>query len=174
MRLFIAINFNSETRTQLIKLRDGLRSESTKGRFSAGENLHLTLVFLGECDEHQLAAAKIAMDKIEFEPFDINISRIGRFKRRGSDLWWAGISDNAQLTEIYNRLSDNLTELGFQIEKRKFSPHITLGREIITQESPRIIEKFGQTINKIELMKSEHIAGKLTYTAIHEIRAKKC
>ena len=51
MRLFIAINFNTETCTQLLALRDELRIESQRGSFTAPENLHLTLVFLGECDE---------------------------------------------------------------------------------------------------------------------------
>ncbi|MGB4610879.1 MAG: RNA 2',3'-cyclic phosphodiesterase [Saccharofermentanales bacterium] len=168
MRLFIAINFNTEIRSRLVKLCEELRNDSTKGRFSLPENLHLTLAFLGECDEKQAAAAKTAMDAVEFQPFAINIGCTGRFRRRGGDIWWAGVSDSKELTTLYDNLTNKLTEFGFQIEKRKFSPHITLGREIITKASPRTFEKFGQTIYKIELMKSERIAGKLTYTAIHE------
>ncbi|HHU52888.1 MAG TPA: RNA 2',3'-cyclic phosphodiesterase [Clostridiaceae bacterium] len=171
MRLFIAINFNAETRSRLVTLRDELRSDSTKGRFSAPENLHLTLVFLGECNEKQAASAKAAMDAVEFKPFTINIGSVGRFRRSGGDIWWAGVNDSLQLIILYNKLTKKLTEFGFQIEKRKFSPHITLGREIITKASPRRFKEFGQTIDKIELMKSERIAGKLTYTAIHDTKA---
>lgn len=171
MRLFIAINFNSKIRSRLVSLRDELRSTSAKGRFSAPENLHLTLVFLGECDEKQAAKVKSAMDAIEFNPFIIKIGCIGRFKRGGGDIWWAGISRNEPLMNLYECLTNKLTGLGFRIEKRKFSPHITLGREIITKASPRMFEEFGQRIDKIELMKSERIAGKLTYTAIHETNA---
>ncbi|NLJ71223.1 MAG: RNA 2',3'-cyclic phosphodiesterase [Clostridiaceae bacterium] len=171
MRLFIAINFNTETRSRLVILRDELRSNSAKGRFSAPENLHLTLVFLGECDEKQAADAKAAMDSVEFKPFTINIGCTGRFRRRGSEIWWAGVSESKLLTKLYDQLIKKLTEFGFQIEKRKFSPHITLGREIITKASPNTFEEFGQLIDKIELMKSERIDGKLTYTAIHETNA---
>ncbi|NMA17177.1 MAG: RNA 2',3'-cyclic phosphodiesterase [Clostridiaceae bacterium] len=171
MRLFIAINFYPETRSKLVSLRNELRNSSTKGRFSAPENLHLTLVFLGECDKEQTADAKFAMNAVKFEPFAINIGCIDRFKRSGGDIWWAGVSNSEQLTTLYDNLTKKLTEFGFQIEKRKFSPHITLGREIITKESPRLIEEFGQTIDKIELMKSERIAGKLKYSAIYSINA---
>lgn len=171
MRLFIAINFNPETRSRLVSLRDELSSNSTKGRFSAPDNLHLTLVFLGECDEKQAAYAKFAMNAVKFKPFAINIGCIGRFKRSNGNIWWAGVSNNNHLTKLYNDLTNKLTEFGFQIEKRKFSPHITLGREIITKDSPHSFEEFGQTIDRIELMKSERINGKLKYTAIHNINA---
>ena len=116
MRLFIAINFNSKIRSRLVSLRDELRSTSAKGRFSAPENLHLTLVFLGECDEKQAAKVKSAMDAIEFNPFIIKIGCIGRFKRGGGDIWWAGISRNEPLMNLYECLTNKLTGLGFRIE----------------------------------------------------------
>lgn len=171
MRLFIAINFNTEMRSRLASLRDELRAESTKGRFSSPENLHLTLVFLGECDEKHAADAKSAMDSVEFEPFKMNIGCIGRFRRGGGDIWWAGVSENDSLSQLQDELTKKLTESGFRMEKRKFSPHITLGREVVTKTSPRTFEEFGQIVDKIELMKSERIAGKLTYTAIHATNA---
>ncbi|NLM19428.1 MAG: RNA 2',3'-cyclic phosphodiesterase [Clostridiaceae bacterium] len=174
MRLFIAINFNTEIRSRLVTLRDELRIDSTKGRFSAPENLHLTLIFLGECDEKQAADVKAAMDAVEFKAFTLNIGCTGLFKRSGGDIWWAGVSGSKQLTKLYDKLIKKLTEFGFRIEKRKFSPHITLGREIITKASPRMFEEFGQTIDRIELMKSERIAGKLTYTVIHVTNAGRC
>lgn len=171
MRLFIAINFSTEIRLKLVSLRDELRNNSAKGRFSAPENLHLTLAFLGECDEKQAIDARSAMEEVKFKPFRLNISSIGRFKRAGGDIWWAGVSNSKPLAKLNDDLTNKLSEFGFQIEKRKFTPHITLGREIITKVSPRMFEEFGQMIDKIELMKSERIAGKLTYTAIHSTEA---
>lgn len=171
MRLFIAINFSAKTRSRLAGLRDELSAASTKGRFSAAENLHLTLAFLGECGEKQAGYAKSAMDEIGFRPFEIRIDRIGRFRRSGGDTWWAGVKESEDLTNLHRELTKKLTEFGFRLEERKFSPHITLGREILTSASPRGFEAFGQTADKIELMRSERIAGKLTYTAIYETGA---
>ena len=77
-------------------LRDELRI-GPRGSFTAPENLHLTLVFLGECDEEQTTAVKKVMSTINFEPFPICIDRIGRFRRNGGDIWWAGCMKQALL-----------------------------------------------------------------------------
>ena len=167
MRLFIAINFNNDTRTRLLALRDELRSHSERGSFSLPENLHLTIAFLGECDAKQAAAAKAAMDAASFEPFDVHIERIGRFKRDGGDIWWAGLRGSKPLLDFQRELTNRLIDAGFTLERREYKPHITLGREFVTDAAPWQIEPFGETVTGVELMKSERVAGKLTYTAIH-------
>ena len=168
MRLFIAINFNAETKNRLLALCDELRGVSSRGRFSLPENLHLTLAFLGDCDARQTAVVKAVMDSVVFQAFDFIIDCIGRYKRDGGDLWWAGVRENQNLTELHKNLTAGLLENGIVCDKRKFNPHITLGREIITKMQPRQVEPFGEMVTKIELMKSERIGGKLIYTAIHE------
>jgi 2'-5' RNA ligase len=166
MRLFIAVNFNSDTCSRLIALRDELRAKSERGNFSAPENLHLTLAFLGECGGRQADAAKSALSAVIFEPFDIAVERVGRFKRDGGDIWWAGLREDKRLLALQRDLTDKLTTAGFTLERRKFSPHITLGREVVTAATPWMIEPFGETVSAVELMKSERLNGKLTYTSI--------
>jgi len=168
MRLFIAINLNNETKKKLLSLRDELRSRASSGSFSFPENLHLTLAFLGECDKKQTTAAIAAMDPLRFEPFELLIERVGRFGRGGSDeaIWWAGVQVNEPLRDLYRKLTSNLASAGFILDKRGFSPHITLGRRVVTEASPWRIEPFGEAVRKIDLMKSERPDGKLTYTSI--------
>jgi 2'-5' RNA ligase len=167
MRLFIALNFNDETRLRLVTLQEELRSYSESGNFSLSENLHLTLAFLGDCDVRQTSVAKAAMDSVKFEPFTITVEQIGNFR---GDLWWAGIRLTPQLTKLQHELSQALKNNGFVLEKRRFSPHVTLGRKVITDVKPWYIEPFIEVVDKIDLMKSERINGKLTYTAIHSLR----
>jgi len=168
MRLFVAVNFNDETRNRLIRIKDELRKNSEQGNFTVAENLHLTLAFLGECNAKQTAAAKAVMDRISFEPFDLEIERVGYFNRNEGDLWWVGVKECEHLTQQQQTLADELSLAGFTIEKRKFSPHITIGRKVVTNEKARSIESFGETISKIELMESKRNNGKLTYVSIHE------
>jgi len=169
MRLFIAINFEKETKNKLLSLRDELQSVSLRGNFSLPENIHLTLVFLGECDAKQTYAVKTAMDMVFFEPFEMEIERLGRFKRDDGDLWWVGMRESKPLLDLQRDLTDLLGQYvkGVTIDKRKYSPHITLGRKVAADTNPRQIESFGETVNRIDLMKSERINGKLTYTAIY-------
>lgn len=168
MRLFVAVNFNTKTVSRLLTLRDELRSLSQRGNFSAPENLHLTLAFLGECNPEQTAAIKAAMDTLRFEPFPVSIGDVGRFKREGGDVWWAGVSESKPLLDLQRRLTEKLMAAGFALEKRKYTPHITLGRQVMTEVSPWRMEPFCETVDKIELMESERIGGKLRYTALYE------
>jgi len=166
MRLFIALNFTAETKSRLLALRDDLRTQSQRGNFSQPENLHLTLAFLGECDARQTAAAKQAMAAVNFAPPEIIIDRVGRFRRDGGDIWWAGVKETPALMALQRDLTERLRAAGFALEQRKYSPHITLGREILTDAAPWAIEPFGETVPRVELMKSERVQGKLTYTTI--------
>ena len=172
MRLFIAINFNNDTRSRLIGLCEQLRLKAARGRFSLPENLHLTLAFLGECDAKNTADAKAALNSTSFFPIDIVIDRVGRFKRDDSrktesgEIWWAGVRENKQLSALQSELIERLTFVGFSLDKRKYSPHITLAREVVTEQSPWQIESFGERVGQIDLMKSERIGGKLVYTSI--------
>ena len=169
MRLFFAINFSEETQSQLAALRDELRAKSVRGNFSATENIHLTLVFLGECDAKQLSAAKAAADSLRIEEMNIRIDRLGRFRRDGGDTWWAGIAENDALLTLQRNLTKNLTSAGFRLESRKYSPHITLARKVLTEVQPSQVEPFGETVRSVQLMKSERVQGKLTYAAIHTV-----
>ena len=168
MRLFVAINFNEGTRARLLSLRDELRSRSERGNFSALENLHLTLVFIGECSPKNLEKVKAILGAVALVPFEAVIERIGTFSR--GTLWWAGLRESEPLMDLHREIAYKFALCGFEMDGRKYSPHITLGREVVTRAAPWEIEPFGETVKKVELMKSERINGKLTYTAIYEIK----
>ena len=168
MRLFIAVNFNDVTKSALLALRDELRASSEQGNFTTPENLHLTLAFLGECSGKELSAVKSVMDTINFEPFDALIERIGRFGRGdGESLWFAGMRESKPLLDLQSELTDRLFAAGFDLDRRKFSPHITLGRRVIANAASKRIEPFGEIVYKIDLMKSERINGAMRYTSLY-------
>ena len=165
MRLFIAVNFNNETRSRLLALRDELSDKSERGRFSLPENLHLTLAFIGEVSPKRIDTIETVMETVKFAPFAAVVERLGTFSR--GTLWWAGLRENEALMELQREVEHKLALSDFVLDGRKYSPHITLGREIVTKSKPWAIEPFGETISSIDLMKSERINGKLTYTAIY-------
>ncbi|NMA67956.1 MAG: hypothetical protein GX958_00840 [Desulfitobacterium sp.] len=73
---------------------------------------------------------------------------------------------------IQKELHQLLLERDFELEDRKYRPHITLGRKVRLretfnpQELKESIAEIQIPVNSIELMKSEHISGKLVYTEI--------
>ncbi len=63
MRLFIAINFDNEIKKKFTLAQDRLK-QFTKGNFSHTENIHLTLVFLGEVEPERVPPIQQAMQSV--------------------------------------------------------------------------------------------------------------
>lgn len=164
MRLFIAINFNKEIKSKLKKAIAKLATKAEEGNFTKDENLHLTVVFIGETGD--LPSVKQVMDGMNENCFEISTGKSGRFRRNGKDIYWVGIEECKALENIYKYLSQGLCKRGFKIEDREYRPHITLGREVICKEDIEV-EKGSMTVCRISLMKSERVRGKLTYTEIY-------
>ena len=177
MRLFIAICFSDETRAQLLAFQSKLHNYSASGNFSSPENLHLTLAFLGECDARQIISAKQAVNAIKFEPFALKIGGGGYLDKGRPNLVFCGIQNDdgyARLLTLQSNLSSTLSVKGFKLEKRKFWPHITLGREVIWKD---IGDSLGfpsrkEQVASITLMRSGRVNGKLTYTPTISTRAQ--
>lgn len=173
MRLFIAINLNNEIKDYLLSAIGRLKKASVSGNFTHRENLHLTLVFLGELEPGRVPAIRTAMDRACDGPFRLSFAGFGRFRRRGGDIHWAGVEKNRDLIALQKSLCAELEAAGFSLEEREYSPHLTLGREIRLSEPAADI--YGELasadkemhVSRISLMKSERIAGKLTYTEVH-------
>lgn len=168
MRLFIAVNFGEEMQERLGKIIQKLQSQTVKGSFTRRENLHLTLVFIGETEE--VDSVIRAMQAVSAPSFILDIQGMGSFRRSGGDIYWLGVEHNPTLVSIYNQLCLSLRAAGFPMEKRKFKPHLTLGRRVVFPDFDSRtwaeLPPLRQRVDKISLMKSERIAGKLTYTEI--------
>ena len=171
MRLFIAINFTAATTARLRALRDELSAHSVRGSFSRDKNLHLTLVFLGECDRQQCRTVEAAMNRANFTPFDVTIEQLGRFRRRDGSIWWAGVKESAPLLKLQHDLCARLIAAGFDLDTHDYRPHITLGRRVVTKAVPRPLEPFGERVERIDLMRSEQIDKVLTYSSIYQTPA---
>lgn len=169
MRLFIAINLDDKTRAGVCRVIEGLKPHARKGRFTPAENLHLTLVFIGETD--RVSAVQGAMDELQFPAFTVAVGELGRFSRPCGDIYWLGV-EGESLEPLHRQLRDSLVGRGFALERRKYKPHLTLGRELVL---PRELDLWGlgpreplaMEVKKISLMQSERIRGRMRYTEIY-------
>ncbi len=173
MRSFIAVNFSESVKDKLTDTVGQLRKSCLSGSFIGRENMHLTLVFLGELDIAQVDAVKQLMDRVTVPRFDLTIEGVGRFDRREGDIYWLGIKDSGPLNELQRNLSDGLRAEGFAIENRRFKPHITLGRRV--RPAPgfnigvfgRKTPKVNVHVNRYSLMSSELRDGRRVYTEVY-------
>jgi len=166
MRLFIAVNFDEGTKAKLLQAQAALRQASARGNFTRPENLHLTLVFLGETPTGRVREIQRVMDCAPAGMFTLQFEGMSKF----GDTWWVGIRQNPALTGLYNHLVQGLKAGGFPIETRPFKPHLTLAREVVLLPNafPEKPEPFAAQVAGVHLMKSERIGGKLLYTSIYK------
>ncbi|HPR40283.1 MAG TPA: RNA 2',3'-cyclic phosphodiesterase [Oscillospiraceae bacterium] len=172
-RLFIALLFDEETKDRLCGAMKYLAAHMRGGHTTGRGNLHLTLAFLGETN--RASEVRRAMEEAAGSAFDYQIKGSGRFSRGDESIFWAGIAAPEELYRLYDRLSGALASHGFRLEERPFKPHLTLGREVVTDGTfdPKEMENFLPEkplhAGRISLMKSERIAGKLTYTEVYSV-----
>ncbi|KOR27057.1 RNA 2',3'-cyclic phosphodiesterase [Clostridium sp. L74] len=170
MRVFYAITFHEETKEKLVEYKNVIASNSVKGKFTNKNNFHLTLEFIGEVDEKRLSLLKNVLYKLRQHPKEIIVSHIGLFKRRDKEIIWLGIEENKELMTLQRELRNLLISNGFRVEDRKYKPHITIGREIVRQNSidKNIFEPLHIPIHSIALMESKRINNELVYKPIEE------
>lgn len=91
---------------------------------------HLTLKFLGDTNEDRIPAITDALAAIDLPPFTFQAGGTGTFPNpRRPKVIWLGLEQGAQhceaLAEAVNRALD---AIGIPEEKKRFRPHLTLGR----------------------------------------------
>ena len=175
MKLFIAVNFDDETKSRLLAIQDIIKKQAVRGNFSRPENLHLTVVFIGETDAGLVPAVEaIIIDAAARPPanaFSVTLNRTGCFRHSAKELWWIGAGDAdsglCALAELRRQITGALEAAGIPFDNRPFRAHITLGRDI--KPASAIVlpdESITVPVTRISLMKSEHVKGLLTYTEI--------
>lgn len=132
MRLFVAIELSPAVRKALVDLQRRLGAHGSIVRWVPAEQLHLTVKFLGEVDDRQVAAVGNAVTDCgtQLGPFTMGTAGAGCFPPRGNvRVVWGGVTDSdGRLSALVERVEAAMESLGFARERRPFSPHITVGR----------------------------------------------
>ncbi len=139
MRTFVAIEFDDEIKRRLGDLQTRLKTSCPKIKWVDPENMHLTIKFLGEIRNGQVAPIGKSLDRLagECRAFDVTVEGLGAFGRHGPvKVVWVGLQDTAgHLAECHARCEELLDSLGFPPERRRFSPHLTLARNRYPEHS---------------------------------------
>lgn len=177
MRLFTAISLNEEMKDYLTEISGKLRLLTVKGSFTVKDNYHLTLNFIGETKQLESVkeAMQQALEKKGTGTFQLQTAGFGRFSRREGDICFIRVEKDPMLLGLQRELVIRLRDHGFDVDEFGYKPHLTLSRR--TVYAHKLDEKlFGEQIsiksmevNRISLMKSERLQGKLTYTEVYGI-----
>lgn len=133
IRTFIALELSEEIRRELTSDLSMLKRRAPLVKWVAPENLHLTLRFLGDIKENELAEIFDALEETvagTVPPFALEVFGFGAFPGwQHPRVVWAGCGDGAEeAISLAAAVEEACVDLGYEPERRQFRPHITLGR----------------------------------------------
>ncbi len=183
-RTFIALEMNDSLQRHLERTIHQVTQILPDIRWVNPKSIHLTLAFLGELDDAQLAdamqAAEIAAQQVNV--FHYQLTRLGIFGTiRHPRVIWMGIDEpTGKLNRLHHTLNQQLEQRGFVTDKRAFSPHLTLARvkaplspfeqqclqQLLEGTQQDIISTEVYPVRHIDVMKSELSRIGAIYTSL--------
>lgn len=165
MRLFISINLDDEMCDAVLAVRREMERRGVRGNFTSRENLHLTLAFIGEYPDPDAVAD--VMESVPFTPCRLTLDGIGSF----GELWWLGVGGADGLSKYVTRLRRALMEAGIPVDRKKFSPHVTLIRRPDRAAIPPVeIPCASMEAAGVSLMRSDRGKNGMIYTELAYIK----
>jgi len=132
MRSFIAINLPTTIKREIGAIIERLGPAGPPSRWVPPENLHVTVKFLGDIRDDQIGpvTGAITLAAGEYRPFDLRLGGFGFFpNERKARIFWIGIETGFEpLKALAHAIDRQVATLGFPLETRPFSAHITLAR----------------------------------------------
>lgn len=182
IRAFIAIRVPPPVQELSGQLKKRLGQEGKTVSWVKPANVHLTLKFLGNISEKRALRVKGTLEKTVagMSSFRMQTDELGVFPHaRNPRVIWLGLTEaTGALIRLEKNLSKELEKLGFERERKKFTPHITLGRIRSNKEKDKImelIETRGEFppheifVDKIELIQSDLKPTGAVYSVLSSI-----
>ncbi|MBI9009366.1 MAG: RNA 2',3'-cyclic phosphodiesterase [Tenericutes bacterium] len=168
MRIFIALRFEEVANDIIYNTLKKVKTISETGNFSSKKNLHLTVLYIGETSKETLEAMKSKLMEITLKRFDYTANRIRTFKKSSSRLVvYLEVDKIESLENLYLNVHHKLKEIGVSISSEKYTPHITLGRQVLikTGESLQNIDTVNLLLKakSISIMESTREGDLLVY-----------
>ncbi|MFO7827344.1 MAG: RNA 2',3'-cyclic phosphodiesterase [Bacteroidales bacterium] len=180
-RTFIAIKIPVSKQTA--EFIQDIKSELRNDKINWVEifQMHITLYFLGDTEDEMIEKISYHLGELlkNQTPFKLNCKGLGLFKNLSNPrVLWLGIEESVQLQNLKTRIDGLMKNLGFEIEKRAFKPHLTLGRIKYIKDKEKLknlLERYNDfefqefKIDKLIFYESRLTSDGPIYKAIKEI-----
>lgn len=157
VRAFISLAISTEARAALAEVIERLRQQTdfSAVRWVKPEVVHLTIKFLGEIPETEVQTVFGAAERAVqgTGAMTLTLSGIGAFPNlRNPKILWIGLGgDSGRLKALHKRIDQEINSVsGFPLEKRDFSPHLTLARVRDTASNDQR-RRIGQALSEVTL-----------------------
>ncbi len=127
MRLFVALDIDSDIRDRIAEFRTQVQSLAPDVRWVRPETFHVTLQFLGETKKLEEIQRKLR--QVRSSPIAMAFRNAGFFPNPKSPrVFWVGIEADEHLQELVISIAEALRPLGYERDPGPFKPHLTLAR----------------------------------------------
>lgn len=93
------------------------------------QNMHLTLSYIGEASNILLEDLADVLRGLAVQTFCMQLRGINNFTSRGiTKSIWVGVAEKSSLFSLQSKIKNCLQINRIPIDKRQFSPHVTLAR----------------------------------------------
>lgn len=124
-RLFFGLEIPVDIKQRLLKVIAPVPG----AKWQSLEQLHITLLFLGDVEQGRVAELCDAVRDIPVEAFELEATGLGCFGQpRSPRNLWAGVQPPEHVRLLHEALKASLAGLRYTPENRPFRPHITLAR----------------------------------------------
>jgi 2'-5' RNA ligase len=155
MRTFIAIELPEGIKKQIEQAQAPLKKTEAFVSWVKPGNIHVTLKFLGEVPEDKINEVFSGTERAlaGAKRFTMTLKGMGAFPdfRRPRVIWVGAGSGTEELSQVANKIEEEMEKIGFPREKRKFSAHFTIGRV----KSPKNIEKLTEMVESSDFQTEE-------------------
>lgn len=150
MRLFVAIDLDSEIPARIATFLDGVRGFAPEARWVSAQSLHVTLKFIGE--SQRLEEVKASLAGISGKASQLSFRGTGFFPNpRAARVFWVGIQADENLSALAAGIDLELEKLGIEKEERPYTPHLTLARSGGGRRSPKqSSNRFQKLVEQLE------------------------
>ena len=131
-RLFIAIKIpvQNNFKETLKHFKQTFKTDNIK--WVDPNNLHLTLIFLGDTEEELIPEIIQNLNKLQdkFKSFKIILKKLGVFNNvKYPKVLWIGVEPRENLNSLKELISERLFEFDLSYkDNREFKPHLTIAR----------------------------------------------
>ena len=145
MRLFVAFDPPEDVKAALGALVEHLRPSAPDAKWVPPQNVHATISFLGEVGDERAGPIRDALRSTaaRYGPVPTATAGAGAFPSpRRARVLWAGLDDPlGALVEIARGVAAALEPLGFDPERRAWTPHLTLARFRVPANAASLVDE---------------------------------
>ena len=184
MRAFIAVELSNTDGIEQLQQDLVTESKWLSGNFVPvkSQNLHFTLIFLGNIGLETSHKVQVILSDIKFKPLNLILRGVGAFPHPDhARVIWVGVDENGRraMVNLAQQINSKLSRIEID-PGRPFKPHLTIFRakgiplklrsEVVSKYRDNTIAQ--DTIERVHFKRSELTSSGPVYSNIFTVQAR--